>query len=555
MRQNCKKLLGLLAVVALWLAAPTAARAAQPDAAPENSFYLYDEEYGYYDADNPPWAYYDWSDSAEAVYLEPYVSTFSSGDEITTEIESIDSYKITIPANVTWSDSSENKEKMFQMTGTLEPYRRLTVSVSSENKLTHGEQTLTCGEKTLGYTLTASGSDSNLTVESDNTTCKADTDASKKDFTANYKLAVTGTPTVSGEYTDKLTFLIECVPKTYTITYHINDGTTVDDTVVQTVECGTYALLEDGDIFSNPGWHFAGWSTTETVEQTVEAYNKDLFNPPFSDSEWMTTGEGENHNLYAQWGHLCTISATYEAADGTQDQMMGRLGVTQVVPDGAEYTWTRTIRHGSDDEKMWQETSYDFGTVTEDKTASIVVRRNLYYVILKGVLDGEGVEKENISEWGLARVLINGVEVAPGDSLYSYEHPYGSTIEVYVGPHEGYTVASYEYKYAGVDNGKHILTGEGYDTTRGAYYSSVIVHFKKATTGTQALLPGNDSLPVVDGELLPDDAAVYEPSDALADSTFDDSDSYWHDDTYYDDSFDAYSEPDYAPLVNPWADR
>lgn len=547
MRQNCKKLLGLLAVVALWLAAPTAARAAQPDAAPENSFYLYDEEYGYYDADNPPWAYYDWSDSAEAVYLEPYVSTFSSGDEITTEIESIGSYKITIPANVTWSDSSENKETMFQMTGTLEPYRRLTVGVYKDK--------LACGDQTLDYTLTASSSDSNLTVESDNTTCKADTDASKKDFTANYTLKVTDDAAVSGEYTDKLTFLIECVPKTYTITYHINDGTTVDDTVVQTVECGTYALLKYGDIFSNPGWHFAGWSTTEKVEQTVEAYNKDLFKPPFSDSEWMTTGEGENHNLYAQWGHLCTISATYEAADGTQDQMMGRLGVTRVVPDGAEYTWTRTIRHGPDDEKMWQETSYDFGTVTEDKTASIVVRRNLYYVILKGVLDGEGIEKEDISEWGLARVLINGVEVAPGDSSYAWEHPYGSTIEVYVGPHEGYTVASYEYKYAGVDNGKHILTGDGYDTTREAYYSSVIVHFKKATTGTQALLPGDDSLPVVDGEFLPEDAAVYEPSDILADSTFDDSGSHWHDDTYYDDSFDAYSEPDYAPLVNPWADR
>lgn len=549
MRQNCKKLLGLLAAVALWLAAPTAARAAQPDAAPENSFYLYDEEYGYYDADNPPWAYYDWSDSAEAVYLEPYVSTFSSGDEITTEIESIGSYKITIPANVTWSDSSENKETMFQMTGTLEPYRRLTVGVYKDK--------LACGDQTLDYTLTASSSDSNLTVEANNTTCKADTDASKKDFTANYTLKVTDDAAVSGEYTDKLTFLIECVPKTYTITYHINDGTTVDDTVVQTVECGTYALLKYGDIFSNPGWHFAGWSTTEKVEQTVEAYNKDLFNPPFSDSEWMTTGEGENHNLYAQWGHLCTISATYEAADGTQDQMMGRLGVTQVVPDGAEYTWTRTIRHGPDDEKMWQETSYDFGTVTEDKTASIVVRRNLYYVILKGVLDGEGIEKEDISEWGLARVLINGVEVAPGDSSYAWEHPYGSTIEVeaHSMPESGYTVAGYEYQHAGVDNGKHILTGDGYDTTREAYYSSVMVHFKKATTGTQALLPGNDSLPVVDGEFLPEDSAVYEPSDILADSTFDDSGSYWHDDTYYNDSFDTYSEPDYAPLVNPWADR
>lgn len=550
MRQNCKKLLGLLAVVALWLAAPTAARAAQPDAAPENSFYLYDEEYGYYDADNPPWAYYDWSDSAEAVYLEPYVSTFSSGDEITTEIESIGSYKITIPANVTWSDSSENKETMFQMTGTLEPYRRLTVGVYKDK--------LACGDQTLDYTLTASSSDSNLTVESDNTTCKADTDASKKDFTANYKLAVTGTPTVSGEYTDTLTFLIECVPKTYTITYHINDGTTVDDTVVQTVECGTYALLKYGDIFSNPGWHFAGWSTTEKVEQTVEAYNKDLFNPPFSDSEWMTTGEGENHNLYAQWGHLCTISATYEAADGTQDQMMGRLGVTQVVPDGAEYTWTRTIRHGPDDEKMWQDASCDFGIVTEDDKKSIRVKRKLYDVILKGVLDGEGIEKEDISEWGLATVFINGKLVESDTSSYTWEYPYGSTIEVeaHPMPESGYTVAGYEYQHAGVDeDGKHILTGDGYDATRGAYYSSVIVHFKKATTGTQALLPGNDSLPVVDGELLPDDAAVYEPSDALADSTFDDSGSYWHDDTYYNDSFDTYSEPDYAPLVNPWADR
>lgn len=546
MRQNCKKLLGLLAVVALWLAAPTAARAAQPDAAPENSFYLYDEEYGYYDADNPPWAYYDWSDSAEAVYLEPYVSTFSSGDEITTEIESIGSYKITIPANVTWSDSSENKEKMFQMTGTLEPYRRLTVGVYKDK--------LACGDQTLDYTLTASSSDSNLTVEANNTTCKADTDASKKDFTANYTLKVTDDAAVSGEYTDKLTFLIECVPKTYTITYHKNgkdgkDG--IEETKEQKVECGTYATLQDS-LFTNDWMAFAGWSTTPDYTQTVDAYKKLL---QYNDvmTNWDATTENQNYDLYAQWGYLCTINVTYEKADGKD---MAWETHKTVVPAGADYTWTRK-RNPFDptDEKMWQDASCDFGIVTEDDEKSIRVKRKLYDVILKGVLDGEGIEKEDISEWGLARVLINGVEVAPGDSSYAWEHPYGSTIEVYVGPHEGYTVASYEYKYAGVDNGKHILTGDGYDTTREAYYSSVIVHFKKATTGTQALLPGDDSLPVVDGEFLPDDAAVYEPSDILADSTFDDSGSYWHDDTYYNDSFDTYSEPDYAPLVNPWADR
>lgn len=543
MRQNCKKLLGLLAAVALWLAAPTAARAAQPDAAPENSFYLYDEEYGYYDADNPPWAYYDWSDSAEAVYLDPYVSTFSSGDEITTEIESIGSYKITIPANVTWSDSSENKEKMFQMTGTLEPYRRLTVGVYKGK--------LACGDQTLDYTLTASSSDSNLTVEANNTTCKADTDASKKDFTANYTLKVTDDAAVSGEYTDKLTFLIECVPKTYTITYHKNGKDGIEETKEQKVECGTYATLQDS-LFTNDWMAFAGWSTTPDYTQTVDAYKKLL---QYNDvmTNWDATTENQNYDLYAQWGYLCTINVTYEKADGKD---MAWETHKTVVPAGADYTWTRK-RNPFDptDEKMWQDASCDFGIVTEDDKKSIRVKRKLYDVILKGVLDGEGIEKEDISEWGLARVLINGVVVAPGDSSYAWEHPYGSTIEVYVGPHEGYTVASYEYKYAGVDNGKHILTGDGYDTTREAYYSSVMVHFKKATTGTQALLPGNDSLPVVDGELLPDDAAAYEPSDALADSTFDDSGSYWHDDTYYNDSFDTYSEPDYAPLVNPWADR
>lgn len=551
MRQNCKKLLGLLAVVALWLAAPTAARAAQPDAAPENSFYLYDEEYGYYDADNPPWAYYDWSDSAEAVYLEPYVSTFSSGDEITTEIESIGSYKITIPANVTWSDSSENKE--FQMTGTLEPYRRLTVSVSSENKLTHGEQTLTCGEKTLDYTLTASSSDSNLTVEANNTTCKADTDASKKDFTANYTLKVTDDAAVSGEYTDKLTFLIECVPKTYTITYHKNGKDGIEETKEQKVECGTYATLQDS-LFINDWMAFAGWSTTPDYTQTVDAYKKLL---QYNDvmTNWDATTENQNYDLYAQWGYWCTINVTYEKADGKD---MAWETHKTVVPAGADYTWTRK-RNPFDptDEKMWQDASCDFGIVTEDDKKSIRVKRKLYDVILKGVLDGEGVEKENISEWGLATVFINGKLVESDTSSYTWEYPYGSTIEVeaHSMPESGYTVAGYEYQHAGVDNGKHILTGDGYDTTREAYYSSVMVHFKKATTGTQALLPGNDSLPVVDGELLPDDAAVYEPSDALADSTFDDSGSYWHDDTYYNDSFDTYSEPDYAPLVNPWADR
>lgn len=235
MQQNWNKIVGLLVAAALWLAVPAAA-AAQPTAVQENSFYLYDEEYGYYDADNPPWAYSE-MDSAEAVYLEPNVSTFSSDGLITT-MEKENYYEITIPATVSWSDSDEKQETTFQMTGTLQPYRRLTVYISS-----NGENKLTCGNQTLGYTFTASSDDNNLTVESD-MTCKADTDADKKDFTANYKLAVTGTPTVSGEYTDTLTFEIECVPKTYTVTYHINNGTDTKP-FEQTVECGTSATLED----------------------------------------------------------------------------------------------------------------------------------------------------------------------------------------------------------------------------------------------------------------------------------------------------------------------
>lgn len=528
MQQNWNKIVGLLVAAALWLAAP-AATAAQPDAVQENSFYLYDEEYGYYDADDPPWAYSE-MDSAEAVYLEPNVSTFSSDGLITT-MEKENYYEITIPESVSWSDSDEKQETTFQMTGTLHPYRRLTVYVSS-----NGENKLTCGEQKLDYTLTASSSDSNLTVESD-MTCKADTDADKKVFTANYKLAVTGTPTVSGEYSDTLTFEIVCVPKTYTVTYHINNGTDTKP-FEQTVECGTSATLEDNR-FLNGLMTFAGWSTEANYTQTVEAYEELLHHNDVM-TEWVTTTEDKNYDLYAQWGYLCTLTVKYEAADGSIET--GGETHSKVVPENESYTWKRKRNaYNPTDEKMWQETSCDFGMVTEDKTINTVVRRNLYDVILKGVLDDEGIESEDISKWGSATIYINGKLVAAGESSYRY----GSTIAVEATPNEGYAVTSYEYKQTDKnEKGEHILTGD----------SEVIVHFKKATTETtQSLLPG-DSLPVVDGELLPEDAAVYEPSDAIADSTFVDSDSYWNDDTYYDDS-DTYPEPDYAPLVNPWADR
>jgi len=261
-------------------------------------------------------------------------------------------------------------------------------------------------------------------------------------------------------------------------------------------------------------------------------------------TNWGTTTEGETYDLYAQWGYLCTIHVEYEAADGSIET--GGETHSKVVPANANYTWTRERNaFNPADEKKWQDASYTFTNVTGDEKASIQIKRNLYYVILKGVLDGEGIESEDISEWGSATIYINGKPVAAGESSYSEKYPYGSTFSVNVQPHEGYAVTSYEYKQTDKnEKGEHILTGD----------SEVIVHFKKATTETQALLPGDDSLPVVDGELLPEDAAVYEPSDTITDSTFDDGDSYWNDDTHYDD-FDTYPEPDYAPLVNPWTDR
>ena len=129
------------------------------------------------------------------------------------------SYEINIPATVTVTDKESGN---LGVTGTVQPYHKLNVGISSENS---DKYTLKCGSHQVNYTISADG----LINEADGTkqfTYSADTEATN--FSKNITVTATDTSdaTVSGEYTDILTFTLECQPtKLFTLNYDPNGGT------------------------------------------------------------------------------------------------------------------------------------------------------------------------------------------------------------------------------------------------------------------------------------------------------------------------------------------
>ena len=200
MRRKLQRFVGLIAAAALCAAIPAGAAAAEP-----NMLWDFGQEF----------------DTSIAEPME--ITTFDTGDTGTsvvttgadTTVENTGYYTVTIPATVSVSgtDASGKPGANFTLSGTVNPYRKLTIKLSSA----HGDK-LVCGTSTLGYTLSATNP-SEVTISNDSKTYSVNTDSTSKTFSANLAVEVTDAPTVSGEYSDTLTFTMDCqkVTQNYTV--------------------------------------------------------------------------------------------------------------------------------------------------------------------------------------------------------------------------------------------------------------------------------------------------------------------------------------------------
>ncbi len=251
MRQLPKKLTALLAAAALCLAAPVGALADGPSV-----LYTFAEEYQA--ALSEPMEITTFDDDGTAVQ-----ATTSTVNGETT-VKEDDYYTVTIPATVSVSgtDASGNPTQDFTLSGTLQPYRKLKITVSTGDKDADDNDCLKCGSATLAYTLSATSSDNSLTIDSNGKEYSAESDASEKDFSANLSvsLAADANPSVSGEYSDTLTFTMECEKKTYTVVYNGNGADVTGTMANGTFNCGEDAKLAENK-YTKAGYKFAGWST------------------------------------------------------------------------------------------------------------------------------------------------------------------------------------------------------------------------------------------------------------------------------------------------------
>lgn len=295
MKHCGKKLLGLLAAAALCLAVGVGAGAEEPEVvtepgANEPEFESADEWLEYYTAMYPVETY------ADPVALQSggdYGFSVSNG------------YTVTIPSDVTVD--SETGSGTLQISGSLHPYRELTIGINSENKF--NLKSSDDENFTLAYTLSAETDIG--TFDSANNKLTYSTSDTQADIDTNLNVNVTEneeTAKLSGDYTDRLTFTFSYRVKQYTITYEGNGGTTQDtkgvtaERISKAYECGQYATLAANPAFTytkdGKKQTFVGWSTSETVSGTDKIYA-----PGVSVETLWPDGvmDKNTKTLYAQW--------------------------------------------------------------------------------------------------------------------------------------------------------------------------------------------------------------------------------------------------------------
>lgn len=299
-----------------------------------------------------------------AVYAADDVDVLSE-DSSTSKSYEYGYYSVTIPKEVTLSDADQSST--LKIEGKIYPYRTLTIDISSKNdyQLKYASQSSSAQE--LGYTLDyESAKISEANGESgQQATCKWDENKKQLTvdtywvdsvkitsgivpFSAEYevKLNDAAAATVSGTYTDALTFTMSCTKKTYNIIYNGNDGTAEQNgqsvnNVSVTYNCGEYAALPANPVFTNEGYYFAGWATTK------DANDAEIFKPGvplttvFKKENWAVSiiEPGGTESLYAQWKKATSkYTVTVELYDQT-DKSDKMETTTLNLPAGLTMQW------------------------------------------------------------------------------------------------------------------------------------------------------------------------------------------------------------------------
>ena len=314
MRQLPKKLTALLAAASLCLAAPVGALADTPSV-----LYTFAEEYQA--ALSEPLEITTFDDDGTAA-----AATVSTEDNKTTVTET-GYYTLTIPATVSVSDAS--KDATFTLSGTLEKYRELTITVSTGTKDEKGNDCLKCGSATLPYTLSAKSDDGSLTIDNAKREYSAESDATEKTFSANLsvKLDTDANPSVSGEYKDTLTFTMDC--KKTTTTIHVLYET-VDST--KSVESGSapdYPRVSD-------------WE-----EHTTENMEVIPGDDPLSKTIPIAIKGDETTNLWENTSSHVTWNAETKQYEAYFYRKMCSIDLNGAVWDGQKYQSASSSEHAA----------------------------------------------------------------------------------------------------------------------------------------------------------------------------------------------------------------
>lgn len=351
------------------------------------------------------------------------------------------SYTISIPTTVA-VDTATNQGAL-SVTGTVQPYHQLDVSITSAN-----EYILRCGSHKVPYTISKSALTYSATEQAAPFTDSITVDASD-----------VSNATVSGEYTDTLTFTMSCLTQRYCLTFDANGGTVGESvrwlengseygtlpvptrtgytfhgwydaqengtevsestlmpqnavTVYAHWTANTYTVKYDSNnalhnsvsgsmadsamtydsgvglstcsfTSSDTGAHFAGWNTA--ADGTGTSYSE-------NDVSNLASENGAEITLYAQWTYDNIVKVRFEDVNGNMDKYTQTV-INETLPAGRTISWSIADladykTNQTQWERQWQ-TPADNGAVnypTENAShiTTIDIMRQVYYLDLNG---------------------------------------------------------------------------------------------------------------------------------------------------------------------------
>lgn len=288
-----------------------------------------------------------------ALLCLPVVAYAADGDNQTVGVYDTDGYTVTIPAEVTLTESTNGSVGgTLNVSAELDLYRTLDISISSTNgwQLHYQKEDGTSDDTApkLSYELT----------RTDGTALKEDTNSSPVKKTLQFKtddkedknlsvglsigLTKPEDATMSGGYQDTLTFTMDCKRYKSLLTFEANASgdVTAPDSVYVTVG------EEYGDALptlGRDGYEFAGWYTAATDGDEV---TKD-----------MKAG-AENAVVYAQWTpHILTIKYHNDGAE----KIRWETSLEGKIPSESKgYTYTNGYLYVDPgvDVTLWQTETY-----------------------------------------------------------------------------------------------------------------------------------------------------------------------------------------------------